>query len=139
MAALDTVRALIRDTKTVKRFTDEDLEALMTDAMNDLNVWANTTWTIADLDTDPTPVPLSHQQIFYVMVKIRVVDSELTNLNSGIKMVTQDVQLDTSGSVARLNRTKLLLEQELDKKLTYWLGIKSGAIGTHVGDQWGGA
>jgi hypothetical protein len=110
----------------------------MADAMQELNVWADTTWTVADLDVVPCLVPLSHQQIFMLVVKIRVIDAELSNTDKATKLITQDAQIDASSATSRLNRTKMLLEQELERKLVYWLGIKHGAVAKHTGQEWGG-
>lgn len=139
MAVLDTVRALIQDAGTTSRITNDELVEIMGSAMMELNVWANTAWSVGQLDDVPCLVPLSHQQIFYLIVKILVVDAEIANIDKGLKFVTQDVQLDASSAVTRLNRTKMLLAQELDKKLTYWLGIQAGAAMKHTGESWGGA
>ena len=138
MATLDTVRALIQDTDTTPRITNDTLVAIMGSAMMEVNVWADTAWSVGQMDDVPCLVPLTQQQIFYLVVKLLVIDSTLANADSGLKFVTQDVQLDASSGVQRLNRTRQLLVQELDKKLTYWIGIKSGGVLRHTGDQWGG-
>lgn len=138
MAALDTVRSLIQDSGSVPRFSDADLNVIMDDAMMELNVWAESTYTVADLETAGL-VPLSHHQIFYILVKIRVVSSEIANVDKSMKFITQDTQIDGSGAASKLNRTLVLLQKELDHKLTWFLGIKKGAMPKHDGQEWGGS
>ena len=138
MAALGQLRALIQDTGTTPRFSTPDLNLIMDSAMQEVNVWGGTTYTVADLDVADA-VPLAQHQIFYLVSKILVVDSDIANVDKGMKFATQDVVLDGSGVTGKLTRMKKLLEEELDKKLTYWLGIKAGAMLKHVGQEWGGS
>jgi hypothetical protein len=137
MAALDQLRALIQDAETPYRVSDPTLTAIMADAMMEVNVWGKTTYSVADLDVADL-VPLSHHQVFYLVCKIRLVDADIANVDRGLKFITQDVQLDSSSATDKLTWMKKLLEAELDKKLTYWFGIKHGSIMRHTGQEWGG-
>ena len=139
MSILGTVRGLIQDTSSPYRFSDDELNIIMASAMNELNAWISTEWTISDLDTTPCPVPIRDQQVFVVVVKIMVVDSILANTDKATKLVTQDAQIDPSNTITRLNRMRMLLDQDLQRKLVYWYGLKHGAVVAHSGDTWGGA
>lgn len=139
MAVLSDVRIAIRDNGTDQRFTDAEVTSLITDALNDVNVWAGTTWSYADLnDIATSGVPLTIYQLTMLTTRIKAVQSDLNDLDRYAKFVTQDVQYDPGNTQQQLTRVLWNLMNELEMKLKKWIGLDDGAVMQHTGELIGG-
>jgi len=121
MAVIDTVRVLVRDSATVKRFTDTELNTVIAFAIGEVNAWANTTYVLADYTN--LVVPVKYNQLMLLICKIWAMQMDIQDTSRYVKFVTQDVQYDPSELATRLNRTLSMLQKDLELKLKKWIGL----------------
>jgi len=138
MAVLADSRAAINDTTQPYRISDATLNLLITEALNDVNVWAGTAFTTANLDAAPSPVPLSVRQVTMLNVRVKVLLSDISDPARYAKFVTQDTQYDNSEVQKTLQKVLWNLQKALAEQALMFFGYTLGAVLQSGGDQIGG-
>lgn len=125
MAVLDNARTLVRDSGTSQRFTDAELNYVIQYGIGEVNMWAETTYVLADYES--ASVPLSHNQVMYLVVKIWSVQMDIQDITRFNKIINQDVQFDPDQRVSGLNKMLKTLQDDLEFRLKKLFGLDVGA------------
>lgn len=138
MAVSDDVRIAIRDYSAPQRYSDIEVLSVMGDALNEVNVWCKTTFTLANLNSPPTTMPSYFLPLFMLVAKLKFTAADMSDLDRYAKFVTQDAQYDPGNLQQTLTRIYWNLRNEITDKLKMWGVVGQGAVVAFQGEQVGG-
>jgi hypothetical protein len=123
------------------RFQDSELEVFARNALMELNVWAATAYTIAQLDSalsgsNPSTIESAIYQLTLLLAQIHVIEADASSPDDYVKYMTQDTTVDPGDASLRVSRLLKSLQERFEKLLNHWIGVEHGRwLWTEAGES----
>lgn len=126
MSLTTDFRTLVNDDAAPQKYTDTQLQVFLRTAILLLNAYGKKTFILSDYETPL--VPASYYVIALRLAKIEFLENMLSLSSIGVRLVTQDVEIDRASLAGKLAKMLELAKSDADLLIRRLIGIGYGAF-----------